>query len=111
MGIHHSQATMSAPGLDSPRSGQSENTFPNSNDVFLQEHGDGFSPLSKGRFEFICVCTNARLPTYFSPVAHCSALDGLKYKRKTNLLAEGNRLIDRTGDTCFGNFETGFARK
>jgi hypothetical protein len=102
---------MSTPGLDSFRRCQSKDTFPNSNDVFLQKHGYAFIPLSESRFEFVCVCTNQCPPSYFPPVPHRSTLHGFKDKRKTNLFAEGYSLIDRTGDTCFGDLETGFARK
>src|ERR1700722_12666392 len=111
MGIHHSQATMSTPGLDSFWSCQSKDTFPNSNDVFLQKHGYAFIPLSKSRLEFIFVCTNPCFPRYFPPVPHRGAFHRFNHKRKTNLFAEGPSLIDRTGDTCFGDIETGFARK
>ena len=111
MGIHHSQATMSAPGLDSFRSGQSKDTFANSNDVLLHKHGYAFIPLSKSRFKFVCVCTNPSPPSDFPPVPHRSALHGFKHKRKTKSFTEGHSLIDRTGDTCFGDLETRFARK
>src|ERR1700722_929533 len=102
---------MSTPGLDSFRSCQSKDTFPNSNDVFLQKHGNAFFPLSKSRFEFVCVCANPCLPSYFPPVPHRSALHRFQDKRKTNLFAEGYSLIDRACNTCFGDLETGFACK
>src|SRR5271170_7280773 len=102
---------MSAPGLDSFRSCKSKHTFPNSNDVFLQKHGYAFIPLLKRRFEFVSVCTDQCPPSYFPPIPHRSALHGFQNKRKTNLFAEGSCLIDRTGYTCFGDLETGFAGK
>src|SRR5947209_17469450 len=101
---------MSTPGLNSFTSRQSKHTFPNSNDVFLQEHGYAFIPLSKSRFEFLRICTNPCPPSYFPSIAHRSALHWFKDKRKTSLFAEGYSLVSRTGDACFGAFETGFAR-
>src|SRR3974390_1407933 len=102
---------MSAPGPDSFRSRKSKHTFANSNDVFLQKQGYGFIPLSQGPVEFVCVCTNPRPTSYSPPVPHWSALHGLQNKRKTNLLAKGYNLMDCTGDTRFGNLETGVTRK
>ena len=67
MGIHHSQATMRTPGLDSFWSCKPKHTFPDSNNVFLQKQGYAFIPLSKNRFEFICVCANLRPPLIFRP--------------------------------------------
>src|SRR6516165_5820240 len=111
MGIHHSQATMSTPGLNSVGSCKSKHTFPGSNDVLLQQQGYAFIPLSKSPIQFLCVCTNPCLTSYIPPIPHRSALHGFQNKRKTNLLAKNRRLAKRSDDPGFGNFEAGFTRK